>query len=199
MDFWFDPASSYSYPAAMTIDAKAAQAGVAVRWRPFLLGPVFKSLGWAATPFEAQPVKSAYMWRDLERITGDLGLPFLRPQIFPLHSLLAARVVVVGLDASWGVDFAKAAYRAAFSEGSDIGDRAVIAEILTAIGRETEAELARAEAAETKARLRAETEEAGRLGIFGAPTFVTAGGEMFWGHDRMERALRWAVAEADPP
>ena len=196
IDFWFDPASSYSYPAAMTIDAEAAKARVSVRWRPFLLGPVFKSLGWAATPFEAQPLKGAYMWRDLERIAADLGLPFRQPKTFPLHSLLAARLVLVGLEAGWGVDFAKAAYRAAFGEGRDIGDRVVIADILTSVGREPAAEIRRAEAGETKARLRAETDEAARIGIFGAPTFVTAGGDVFWGHDRMEQALRWAVSEA---
>lgn len=198
IDFWFDPASSYSYPAVMTIGGKAEAAGVAVRWRPFLLGPIFKSLGWAATPFEIQPLKGAYMWRDLERIASDLGLPFRRPTTFPLHSLLAARLVLVGLDAGWGIDFARAIHRAGFGDGRDIGERAVVADVLTSLGRDAAAELARAETGETKARLRAETDEAGRLGVFGAPTFVTAGGEIFWGHDRMDRALRWALAEAAP-
>ena len=32
-----------------------------------------------------------------------------------------------------------------------------------------------------------QTEEAQRLGIFGAPSFVTADGELFWGNDRLER------------
>ena len=36
----------------------------------------------------------------------------------------------------------------------------------------------------------AATAEARSLGIFGAPTFVT-GGEMFWGDDRLEDAVRW--------
>ena len=52
--------------------------------------------------------------------------------------------------------------------------------------------LERAQAAENKARLRSETEEAQRLGIFGAPSFVTADGELFWGNDRLEAALAWA-------
>jgi 2-hydroxychromene-2-carboxylate isomerase len=43
-----------------------------------------------------------------------------------------------------------------------------------------------------KARLRAQTEEAERLGIFGAPSFMTTDGELFWGNDRLEQALRWA-------
>ena len=47
-----------------------------------------------------------------------------------------------------------------------------------------------------KAKLRLETERAAGLGIFGAPTFVTGGGELFWGNDRLEQALEWAAEEA---
>jgi 2-hydroxychromene-2-carboxylate isomerase len=28
--------------------------------------------------------------------------------------------------------------------------------------------------------------------VFGAPTFIAADGELFWGNDRLERALLWA-------
>ena len=41
IDFWFDFASTYSYPAAMRVEALACAHEVAVRWRPFLLGPIF--------------------------------------------------------------------------------------------------------------------------------------------------------------
>ena len=47
-----------------------------------------------------------------------------------------------------------------------------------------------------KDKLRAETEEALRLGFFGAPMFVTEDGEMFWGNDRLEQALEWARGPA---
>ncbi len=43
-----------------------------------------------------------------------------------------------------------------------------------------------------KGRLKAETEYAKSIGIFGAPTFVTEDGELFWGDDRLEEALDWA-------
>jgi 2-hydroxychromene-2-carboxylate isomerase len=49
-----------------------------------------------------------------------------------------------------------------------------------------------------KMRLRAQTEAAQRLGVFGAPSFTTADGELFWGNDRLEPALRWANS-ADKP
>jgi len=42
IDFWYEFASTYSYPTAMRIEKLAADAGVTLRWRPFLLGPIFK-------------------------------------------------------------------------------------------------------------------------------------------------------------
>jgi 2-hydroxychromene-2-carboxylate isomerase len=38
--------------------------------------------------------------------------------------------------------------------------------------------------------LLAETEAAKALGIFGSSTFAV-GGEIFWGDDRLDDALRW--------
>ena len=43
LEFWFEFASTYSYPAAMRIEETAGKADVDVIWRPFLLGPIFKS------------------------------------------------------------------------------------------------------------------------------------------------------------
>lgn len=193
LDFWFEFASTYSYPAAIRIGALAAARGVTVRWRPFLLGPLFKANGWTTSPFNIYPAKGRYMWRDLSRICGALGLPFAEPPGFPQNTILPARVALTGLDEDWGADFCRAVYRAEFAEGRDIGDRAEIATILTALGQDADNVLERAQSDENKARLRAQTEEAGRHGIFGAPSFVTADGELFWGNDRLEAALDWAV------
>src|SRR5208283_4962105 len=106
--FWFDFASTYSYPAAMRIATLARDAGVTVRYRPFLLGPLFKAQGWDTSPFNLYAAKGRNMWRDLERLCADLGLPFARPEPFPQNSLLAARVALVGLSATWGEEFCRA-------------------------------------------------------------------------------------------
>jgi 2-hydroxychromene-2-carboxylate isomerase len=193
VDFWHDFASSYSYPAAMRIERVAEQAGVTLRWRPFLLGPIFRSLGWADSPFNLQPVKGRYMWRDLERVCAALGLPFRRPEPFPQRSVTAARLALIGHDEGWGVAFSRRTYSAAFCEGRDIGQRDALVDVLRSLDLDSDAVLARAESEPTKLRLRSETEEAQRLGIFGAPSFVTADGELFWGNDRLEQAFDWAA------
>jgi 2-hydroxychromene-2-carboxylate isomerase len=192
VDFWFDFASTYSYPAMMRIGAAAQAAGLAVRLRPFLLGPIFKAQGWTTSPFSVYPVKGAYMWRDLERLCADLGLPFRRPDPFPQNSLLAARVALVGLADGWSEDFARAVFRAEFGEGRNIADSTVLGDILTALRVDPQAPLAAAQSDAVKGRLRSETEAAQARGIFGAPSFVTADGELFWGNDRLERAFAWA-------
>ena len=74
LDFWLEFASTYSYPAAMRIGALAQAAGVIVRWRPFLLGPIFKQQGWDTSPFNLYPAKGRYMVRDCERQCAALGI-----------------------------------------------------------------------------------------------------------------------------
>lgn len=193
LDFWFEFASTYSYPAALRIGALAARRGVALRWRPFLLGPVFKENGWTTSPFNMYPAKGRYMWRDLARICGAMDLPFAEPPAFPQNTILAARVALVAFDDGWGEDFTKAVYRAQFGEQKNIGEPEVVTAIVRALGKDADAAIARAQADANKLRLREQTEEAIRLGIFGAPSFVTADGELFWGNDRLEQAVEWAL------
>src|SRR3954466_1708598 len=127
LDFFYEFASTYSYIAAMRIAPLAEPAGVTVRWRPFLLGPIFKAHGWETSPFNLYPAKGRYMVRDCERLCATLGLAFRLPDPFPQNSLLASRVALVGLEDGCGEDFSRAVYRAEFSEGRQISDPAVIA------------------------------------------------------------------------
>ena len=73
LEFWYEFASTYSYPAAMRIERMAADAGIGVRWRPFLLGPIFKQQWLNDSPFNANAAKCRYMWRDLTRICAAEG------------------------------------------------------------------------------------------------------------------------------
>jgi 2-hydroxychromene-2-carboxylate isomerase len=192
LDFWFEFGSTYSYPAALRIEKRAAERGVALAWRPFLLGPIFREQGWNDSPFNVYPVKGRYMWRDLERICEASGIPFRRPSVFPRNGLLAARVACRHAQVPWLPDFVRAVYRANFAEDLDIESPAVLAGCLASSGEDPPRVLAAARSEESKAGLRAQNDEAVRLGIFGAPSFV-AGDELFWGNDRLEDALAWAA------
>ncbi len=192
VEFWFEFASSYSYLAAQRIDRLARPAGVEVIWRPFLLGPVFLSLGWNDSPFNIYPPKGRYMWRDLARLCAKYELPFRLPSQFPRNGLLAARLTLAAGREPWMPDFVRAVLRANFGEDRDISQPAVIREVLADLGVAPEPWLDAAAQDEVKTALRRQTERATELGIFGAPTFLV-GGEMFWGNDRLEDALAWAT------
>jgi 2-hydroxychromene-2-carboxylate isomerase len=195
LDFWFDFASTYSYPAAMRMEETAARAGVKFRWRPFLLGPIFfEQLGIKDSPFNLNPVRRNYMWRDIERICARQRIPWRKPSVAPRSSTLAAKVAYVVEAEPWFPSYVRAVYTANFGEDREISDRAVIASVLEGLGQDAAAVLARAEAPGNP--LRARTEEAKALGLFGAPTFV-CGPELFFGQDRMDEALEWAAEHQD--
>src|SRR6266852_4742783 len=193
LTFWYEFASTYSWLAAERIETLAAQAGVEVAWRPFLLGPIFAAQGWTSSPFNLFPAKGRNMWRDMERQCAGMNLPpIVRPEPFPQNSLLAARVATA-LPPTARAPFSRAVYRAQFTQGRSIADRAVLAAILEDVGVPSDA-LAAAEAGEMKSALRQATEEAQSLGIYGAPSLTTRSGELFWGNDRLEQALEYALS-----
>jgi len=192
-EFWYEFASTYSYPAAMRVASLAESRGVALVWRPFLLGPILADYGWRDSPFNIYPAKGRYMWRDMERICGALELPLRRPEPFPQNSLLAARVALALGDGT-RADFSRRVYAAEFGEGRPIADRSAIASLLAELGLDPDAVLSRAEDAANKAALKAETARAASLGIVGAPCLLTEDGEVFWGNDRLEQGLDWAAS-----
>src|SRR5208283_5636422 len=133
-----------------------------------------------------------YMWRDLERISAARGLPFRRPERFPQNSLLAARVATA-LEGETRAEFTRKAFAAEFGEGLSIADRSTVAGLVSGLGLDPKATLEKAASDATKAQLKAECARAAEIGIFGAPSLTTEDGELFWGDDRLEQGLDWAV------
>src|SRR5271170_1171962 len=201
LEFWYDFASTYCYPAAWRVERMAAAKGVKVSWRPFLLAPLLhKQQGLTDTPFNLVPAKGRYMWRDLERVCQQAMLPFRRPRLFPRRSLLAARVALVGAKRGWIASYSRGVYAAYFGQDRDISDPAVLSQIIADAGGDPKLDLAEASSEPIKAELRANVEEAEAKGLFGSPSFVCpigaggGGGELFWGNDRLDQAITWAAS-----
>ncbi len=192
IDFWYEFASNYSYLSAMRIEALADEAGVEITWKPFLLGPIFAAQGLTDSPFNIFKRKGDHMFRDMERQGVAMGIPFKLPDPFPQNSLMTARVALVALKQGWGVPFTKAVYLAQFRDGRSTADPDVLGAIVAELDHDPETVFAAATTPDNKAELKARTEQALELGIFGAPTFITQDGELFWGDDRLEQALHWA-------
>jgi len=190
LEFFFDFTSPYSYLASTQVETAAARAGGAVRWRPFLLGGVFKATGNHA-PIETV-AKGRHMWIDLERWSRRLEVPFRRPQTFPVPSILALRAVL-GAPPERLAEASRAVFRAVWAEDREIGNPAVLAAVLREVGLDGDALVAAAPA--QKEALTSQTNEAVARGAFGAPALFV-GDELFIGNDRLdfaEAALRRAA------
>ena len=141
LEFWYEFASTYSYLGAMRIEALADAAGVAVRWRPFLLGPVFAAQGWTTSPFNLYAAKGKNMWRDVQREPARLALPpVTRPAQFPPNSPRPVPVAILAQDQPWLVPFPQAVLTATSAEGRSnaaIAARMFVTE--KAVGKHTNA------------------------------------------------------------
>ena len=195
LDFFFFIGSTYTYLAVNRAEEVAARAGVSLRWRPFYVRAIM--IEQDNSPFAGKPVKLRYMWRDLERRANRHGIPFRSIPDYPVDPEgLANRVAFVASLEGWCPGYTRATYRAWFLENRAPGDAAHLRAILSALGKDPETTIARADSQEIRSRYDAETEDAKRLGIFGSPTFRT-GTEIFWGDDRLEDAVDWARTHGD--
>ncbi|HEX5779263.1 MAG TPA: DsbA family protein [Xanthobacteraceae bacterium] len=188
IDFWFSIGSIYTYLAVMRIDEIARRENVAFRWRPFSIRVIMKEMD----NFPAsKPAKLAYSWRDAGRRAAAYGFPLRPTPPYPIKEYeLANRVAVVGAFEDWCPAYVRATYRRWFHDHAEPGAEPNLGDSLREIGQDPDRVRARAEADDVRAAWRAATDEARALGIFGVPSFVSAG-ELFWGDDRLEDAARW--------
>jgi 2-hydroxychromene-2-carboxylate isomerase len=191
LEFFFDYGSPYSYLADSGLGALAERTGAEVRYRPMLLGGVFKATGNqspVANPCEA---KRSYAALELQRWIAHLGVPFRGNPHFPINTLLLMRTAVAAQRAGVFEPFHRVVYPAFWAEGENLGEPEVVTRVVEKAGLDAHALLEAAGDPDVKAELRANTEEAVARGAFGAPTFFVEG-EMFFGNDRLdfvERAL----------
>ena len=191
LEFWFEFGSNYSYLSVMRIEAAAARLQVPICWKPFLLGPIFRTFGWDTSPFVLQKAKGEYVWKDMERTCRELGLPWVRPSTFPRTALLPMRVALVGAGQPWMGAYCRRVMSLNFAEDRDIDAPDVVAAVLEQLGLPARQIIDEALSEPNKLKLREQTEAARARGIFGAPTFFV-GDEMYWGNDRLDDALACA-------
>jgi len=187
IDFYFDFTSPYGYFAAERIEALAAKYDRGVKWHPVLLGAVFKKTG--ASPLPMVPLKGDYARRDFARTARFHGIAFKEPAPFPISTQVAARAmrwIAAAHGDAKAVEFAKAAYRAYFVDGVNIGEQANVADIAGKLGVDNAALVDGINGDAIKEQLKAEVEQAMSRGVFGSP-YIVVDGEPFWGFDRFDQ------------
>jgi len=181
IELFFDVGSSYSYLAATQMAGLSARTGVPVRWRPFLLGAVFKATT-NDLPVRV-PAKARYMLADMARWAAHYGIPFKLPSKFPLLTLRAQRALTAAPEEAIPA-MALQLFRTYWAEDGDPTTDAAITAAAQAAGVDAPMILGALEAQGTKDRLRATTDEAVARGAFGAPSMFV-GDALFWGNDRI--------------
>ncbi|MEJ2123006.1 MAG: 2-hydroxychromene-2-carboxylate isomerase [Alphaproteobacteria bacterium] len=192
IEFWFEYGSTYTYLSVMRLPAAAEISGVDVVWRPFLLLPIMMEAGLKQGPFLPFPKKLTYMWRDLERRAERLKIEYRKPLVYPPNTLLTARLGMVADQLGRCREFSQEVFRRHWTKGQPIGTESNLDGALRAVFDNADDVRSRANQQDIKDALRAQTERASGLGIFGSPTFVV-GNELFWGDDRLEEAIEWSL------
>lgn len=184
IEFFFDVGSSYSYLAATQMPLVAQRTHTPVRWRPFLLGAVFKSTG-NDLPIRV-PAKAKWMLGDMHRWAKHYQIGFTMPSRFPLVTLRTQRLLAA-VERAHPAELptvARSLFDAFWVHNQDPTVDDVITSALTTAGLEAAPLIAAIDAQETKDHLRATTEEAVQRGAFGAPAMFV-GDVLFWGNDRI--------------
>ncbi|MDE2370470.1 MAG: 2-hydroxychromene-2-carboxylate isomerase [Burkholderiales bacterium] len=185
VEFYFDFGSPASYLASTQLPRIAAETGATLRYRPMLLGGVFKATG-NMSPVTV-PAKGRWMGADLARWAGRWGVPFTMNPHFPINTLTLMRGAValqMRRPQAFG-DYADAVFHDIWVAQANLGDPALVGALVQRIGIAPDEFIAWVGDAEVKAALVAQTEEAVARGVFGAPTCFV-GGEMHFGQDRLD-------------
>ena len=190
VDFYFEFSSPYGYIAANLVDDLAGRIGREIRWRPFLLGPIFKATG--SAPLVDIPMKGDYSRHDFGRSARFHGVQFAMPPKFPIGTVAAMRAFywTEGRDPSAAKKLAKALYKAYFLEGKDISEPRTVIEVASSLGIDAAALEAGIADPAVKERAKAEVDGAMSRGVFGSPFFIVDG-EPFWGCDRIPMLEEW--------
>jgi 2-hydroxychromene-2-carboxylate isomerase len=185
--FYFDLGSPYAYLTAERISGVFAEAGLPQpEWKPILLGGLFQRFdrdSWANGPGRAEGIA------EVERRAAEYGLPpLVWPDPWPGNTLFAMRTATFAKQTGRTVSFALAAFRQAFAAGRDLTEPDNVLIAAAACELHPRAVEVAAGTDGVKSALRAATEEAGDIGVFGVPSLVV-GEEVFWGDDRVEEAV----------
>jgi 2-hydroxychromene-2-carboxylate isomerase len=188
VDFYFSIGSMYTFLTVMRMDRVEDTTDVRFVWRPFSVRAIMIEMDNRPA---SKPKKLEYMWRDLHRRAEMYGFAFEGEAPYPLKEFdLANRVALVGAQEGWCADYVRATYRRWFVEHQECGSEPNLSDSLREIGEEPARVIALARSEEIARAYGAATDQARRLGIFVAPSFV-ARGEVFWGDDRLEDAVSW--------
>lgn len=192
--FYFDFISSNAYLAWQVVPQLAARYGLELEPVPVLFAGLLKAHGQLG-PAEI-PIKAFWMWKNNLRKAAILKLTLKPPAFHPFNPLLALRVSSVDLPAGERLALIDALFNAVWTEQLHVSEPDVVRSVADRIGLPGARLLEQAHSVAVKDRLRAETDAAIAVGVFGVPSMVV-GDEVFWGYDDLPYLERFLAGD-DP-
>jgi len=194
IEFWFSIGSTYTYLSVTRLVELTKKTGASFFWQPFSVRRIMREMDNVPFP-PSKKVKVEYMWRDIERRAEGYGFPVNVPAPYPLEEFdLANRVAVVASQEDWCEDYVRSTYRLWFVDGLEAGSDVNLTQTLSEIGQDKLRVLELVGSSDVEAAYLNQTESAKQAGIFGSPSFIVDG-ELFWGDDRLEDAINWAIKD----
>lgn len=186
IEFIFDFGGPNSYLAHKVLPELAARTGVQITYVPILLGGLFKMTNNQAPMmrYAETPAKRDYELLEFSRFVKAHQIPFTMNPNFPINSLYLMRGAVAAQHLGCFAPYIEAVMTAMWQDAANMGDLAVVKDVLKKAGLDSAAILAKAEDPDIKAELASNTEKSAARGAFGVPTFFV-GDEMFWGKERL--------------
>src|SRR5262245_3226040 len=168
--FLFDYISSNAYLLWTQLPRLSAAYGAAIEPVPVLFAGLLEAHGQLG-PAEVRP-KALWMSRNNLRKAALLGVPLQPPAFHPFSPLLSLRISSLALPEAERSALIDALFRAVWVDGVHVSDPSAVAKLATAAGLRGDELVERAQAPETKAKLRAQTDDAIAAGVFGVPTVL---------------------------
>ena len=197
VDFFFSPASRYSYLAATQIASLERETGCSVVWRP-VHGPDIRKLRGHdpfAGPTLSGQYEHSYRRSDAEAWAALYKVPFSEPREFHFDYRLLVRGAVAGQILGAGADFLLAIAEAAYGAGRWPLDETLLGDLSAQHGLDRDEFVAEIGSARVEEALGQSSREAFDRGGFGVPTFFI-GSRMFWGNDRLPLVRHALTAHA---
>ena len=152
--------------------------GLEIEYRPVLFAGILNH--WGQKGPAEMPTKRRYTYRWSHWVAHSLGIPFKYPSAHPFNPLHYLRLAIA-------CECRPAAVRSIFESiwttGADAADPARLASLLATLAVTRE----EIEKTEIKEKLKKNTDEAIKRGVFGVPT-LEIDGELFWGADSIDFA-----------
>lgn len=182
----FSTISPYTYLSLPRLREIVQARGLDVVWKPLDIVALYGRTG-GTLPAERHPSRQAYRLADLARQAKRAGMPInVAPAFFPANPAPSSYAIIAAQKAGGGDMFAlvEGVLTACWAEEKNIADDDVVKAALEAAGFDPSlADTGLFTGAEVYGR---NLEEAVQAGVFGAPSFVTEDGALFWGQDRLD-------------